>query len=221
MIGTPSTVPRALTSEPGENLALAQKAIGDRLRFETGADALQRDALLELAVGALGEEDLAHAALAETAHQAIGADGLRLVDRQGDSTVSASLVLLETRDPRLEGRGDEHRRPGQKRRADELLFGAVGGEELGEEARQFRIARGECREAGGPDVGALLYQFVENRFPALTHSWTETPRRWKRRREARGDIGDDRPPFMTPVRVRSPSLRGRRAGRPAPAASPS
>jgi hypothetical protein len=44
--------------EPGENLAFTQEALGDRPRVEAGTNPLQRDSLLELSVGAFGEEDL-------------------------------------------------------------------------------------------------------------------------------------------------------------------
>ena len=72
-------------------------------RQQPALDQLDRDVLLELLVGALGEEHLAHAALTEAAQNAVGPTrwpaGIRrrLVRRRSDRSSS-----LEPRLPRLQ-----------------------------------------------------------------------------------------------------------------------
>src|SRR5262245_44934827 len=60
--------------EPGEDLPLAQEAAQDLVRVHAALDEFEGDALLEVAVGALGEPDGAHAAAAQLFEQAVATD---------------------------------------------------------------------------------------------------------------------------------------------------
>ena len=61
-------------AEAGEDLAFAIEARAQAGVGESGPQQLERDAALEQAVGAFGEPDLAHAALAQQPLQPVGAD---------------------------------------------------------------------------------------------------------------------------------------------------
>ena len=94
--GTPSARDAAVEQprdvgmvERRENLSLGAEAVVIDLGVEAGAQQLERDLLLERAVGALGEEHARHAAAADLANDAIRADApalelLRRVARLGD-----------------------------------------------------------------------------------------------------------------------------------------
>ena len=81
----PPVLGRAAVEEPRdvrvlearEDAPLAGEAREDFVRRHAASQELDRDALVEEAVGALGEEDLAHAAAPEPAEHAVGTDALR------------------------------------------------------------------------------------------------------------------------------------------------
>ena len=60
--------------QSGQNLAFALKAPDDFVGIHAALDQLERDLLLEIAFGALGEKDRAHAADADLLHQFVGTD---------------------------------------------------------------------------------------------------------------------------------------------------
>ncbi len=62
--------------EPREDLTLAPEPGEDLVGVHAALDELERDALLELAVDAFGQEHLAHSAATEETQRAIGADAL-------------------------------------------------------------------------------------------------------------------------------------------------
>ena len=162
--------------QPGENLALTQEPVGDRLRIEAGPDALDGHLLLELAVGALGEEDLSHAAFAEAAHQPVGTDRLRFRRARGTAGSgrrgrrgSDGLVRIQPGGSRFERRSDEHRGARQDRRPDERLLRAVGGEQCGDEPREVGVTPGDLRQSRRTHLHALLDQLVEEALPGVLH----------------------------------------------------
>ncbi len=60
--------------EAGEDLAFGQEAAEDLVTIHPALDQLEGDALLKVAVRALGEVDDAHAAVPQLADQTVGAD---------------------------------------------------------------------------------------------------------------------------------------------------
>ena len=67
----------AAMREAGEGLALDPEAAAELAALEPAADPLESDLAPESGLVALGEPDLAHAALAEQAFEAVGPDALR------------------------------------------------------------------------------------------------------------------------------------------------
>ncbi len=137
-----------------ENLPLAQEAAMHRFRIEPGADELERDALLELAVVALGEPDYAHAAGAEFAQQPPRPDAVTRVHRQaavaGISRRGGAARLVE---PGLEARR-----------------GVVRRDQSDDVAAQFLIARAEPVEKFLARFARRIEDFLEHRentLPAL------------------------------------------------------
>ena len=61
-------------NQAGEDLPLGAKTLYDFGGVEAGADELERDLLAILLVVALGQVDVAHAALADQLFEAVGSD---------------------------------------------------------------------------------------------------------------------------------------------------
>ena len=124
--------------EPREDLPLAQEAPPDPLGVETGLQKLQRHALLELPVAALGDPDLSHAAAPEKRHEDVGTDSL------------ASLGRARILDPRrVRGHASLEETAGVR----------VGGEEVSHENREIGVGDAErvqaSRGLGGRQLGQL------------------------------------------------------------------
>ncbi len=115
--------------EAREDAPLARESGKDFVRRHAAAQELDRDALVEEAVGALGEEDLAHAAAPEPAEHPVGTDALR----------RRSFV----RDPRESV--EKAARDGHGRRLEKAAGFGVGREELANALGE--IAVGERGEA--------------------------------------------------------------------------
>src|SRR5262245_48404834 len=62
--------------QPCQDLALAQKPLVDFAAERTSPYQLECDLLLELAVGSIGQEDAAHAALTDLADQPVWSDAI-------------------------------------------------------------------------------------------------------------------------------------------------
>ena len=190
--------------EAGEDLPLAQEAGVDRARVDAGEDALERHPLLELAVGALGEIDLAHAAAAEQSQQSIATD----------ATAAAVAVASVCS---LEGRGDKRRSTladgdGEQRRA--VL---VGGEQPGEETGEIRVLAGDRLEpdVAGGGVEARTSSSKRSSQPAFVVvglSGVVSPSEMRL-----GGSGGDKPALN--VRSRRAAPRGEQRGRRGRAAS--
>ena len=170
--------------EPGENLALAQEPVGDRLRVEARPDPLEGDLLLELAVGALGEKDLAHPAFAETAHEAVGTDRLRpavLVD-PASALASSTGSSFATPDSSAEATKTGARaRIGVPTSASSVRSAASSPRD---EARELRVAARDLRESRRAHLRVLLDQLVEEDLPGLLAPTLRAPGGRSRRRRA-------------------------------------
>ena len=144
--------------EAGEDLALLQEAAEDLVAAHARPDQLERDPLLELPVGALGEVDRAHPALPERADDAVRPH--RLPGFEGGLRRGPLDVL------------DEGGGPVRRRVVEEVAGLVVGGEELFEVGAEGEVGgavggaagRVEERRAG---VRREVERVVEQRGEAL------------------------------------------------------
>ncbi len=140
--------------EPGEDLALAAEA-GERHRCrQVAPHQLDRGALHELPVGALGEEDLAHPAFADLLDETPGTD-----PRPGLASVGGGER------PRQQSAGALG-----ERRGEEGAGLGVGREQLLDLGAQRRVARAGPVEERGARLRRQVQRLVEDRLeraPAL------------------------------------------------------
>jgi hypothetical protein len=136
--------------EPGEDLALAHEAPDDRLRVHAPPDQLERRPLDEGPLVALREIDLAHAATAEQAEQAPGAD-----PGAGGQAGLGGLLLSVLLDQQL--------RHGMVEEVRRLAVRLQQPRQAGGERRVLRLQPGEAAGAGRR---RQLGQLIEQLLPA-------------------------------------------------------
>ena len=140
--------------KPRENLPLAEEAAENLAAGLPAANELERDVLLELAVGAVGQEHPAHAAVADLADHAVGPDAV--------SGLFPFLGLDLRRRGFDQARGVDHRR-----RLEELFRVGVGGDEsLDLRAEHARRRRTRGRAPRSRDLRIEVHHLVQNRLDA-------------------------------------------------------
>ncbi len=159
--------------QPRENLPLAEEAAENLAAEWPAANELERDVLLELAVGAIGQEHPAHAAVADLADHAVRPDAV------------AGLFPFLGLDLRRRGvdqaRGVDHRR-----RLEELLRVGVGGDESLDLRAEHGVAGARAIEHRGAGRRLEVQHLVQDRLDAgpflrregVRHDWLATRRSW-------------------------------------------
>ena len=137
VVGLPGVVqPRDVrVHERTQDVALARKTLHQHAALQAQHRQLQRHRALEHAVGALGQPDLAHAALAEHAEQAVRADGVAALEAGGVAAAVAGVGFVRG--------GQRQGRPALEQ---------IGGRCLAPSGQQFTQPR---RQAGGLAAQAL------------------------------------------------------------------
>ena len=135
--------------EPGEDAPLLHEAAHDFVAVHAALEQLERDLLHEIALGALGQIDLAHAAAAEQAHQA----ETSYRHRRGRVGNFRGVGLGQ--------RLDDGRRQRLHAAVQHTAVGRVGIEQGAQLARQRRIFALQCVQSCGAFLRIQLGQFVE------------------------------------------------------------